>query len=49
MFETETLLQIFQRRKWIRDVDFADRREDTIRLARRISALINAIQAKHEG
>ncbi len=44
IFETVTLLKIFNRRKWIDGSEFGARRGHALRLARRVGALINAVR-----
>jgi len=48
LFEAVTLLEIFKRRKWIEDMDFAGLRKAAIQLGKRISTLINAIKKSSE-
>jgi four helix bundle protein len=47
VFETLTLLNVFHRRRWLSDGEFAGTRADALQLARRISALINAVRSRH--
>jgi len=44
LFEAVTLLEIFRRRKWIGQTDFAALRKDAVRLGKRISSLVNAVR-----
>jgi four helix bundle protein len=44
LFEAVTLLEIFRRRKWIGDMDFAGLRKAAIQLGKRISSLANAVR-----
>jgi len=44
LFETVTLLVIFSRRGWIKDIEFRELKRDAVKLGKRISALINSIK-----
>ena len=44
LFETVTLLVIFNRRGWIKDIEFTELKRDAVKLGKRISALINSIK-----
>jgi len=44
LFETVTLLVIFSRRGWIRDIEFRGLKKDAVKLGKRISSLINSIK-----
>ena len=44
LFETITLLEIFRRRKWIGDSDFASLKMKAIQLGKRINSLINSLK-----
>jgi len=44
LFETVTLLEIFRRRKWLRDSEFVKLKRSAIQLGKRISSLINSIK-----
>jgi four helix bundle protein len=46
LFESVTLLTIFNRRKWISDNDFQDIKIKAAILGKRINALINSIKAQ---
>jgi len=44
LFETVTLLVIFRRRGWIKDIEFRELKRDAAKLGKRISSLINSIK-----
>ena len=44
LFETVTLLVIFNRRGWIKDIEFTEVKRDAAKLGKRISSLIKAIK-----
>ena len=44
LFETVTLLVIFNRRGWIKDIEFTELKRDAVKLGKRISSLIKAIK-----
>ena len=44
LFETVTLLVIFRKRGWIKDIELTELKRDTAKLGKRISALINSIK-----
>ena len=44
LFETVTLLVIFRRRGWIKDIEFRELKRDAAKLGKGISSLINSIK-----
>jgi len=47
LFETITLLELFRRREWIKDVDFLEIKKSAIQLAKKINSLINFLKKSY--